>query len=71
MNYMPNGGNEMEKITLTVKEAAKLTGLSTTTIYNMCAAGQLPHTKARSRILLYRPTLEKWLAGELPELKQA
>ncbi|WP_027093231.1 MULTISPECIES: helix-turn-helix domain-containing protein [Cohnella] len=61
----------MEKITLTVKEAAKLTGLSATTIYNMCAAGQLPHTKARKRILLYKPTLEKWLAGELPESKRA
>ncbi|XID90465.1 helix-turn-helix domain-containing protein [Paenibacillaceae bacterium WGS1546] len=62
---------EMQKITLTVKEAAELTGLSATTIYNMCAAGQLPHTKARKRILFYRPTLEKWLAGELTEPKQA
>ncbi|WP_028549990.1 helix-turn-helix domain-containing protein [Paenibacillus sp. UNC451MF] len=61
----------MEKITLSVKDAAKITGLSTTTIYNMCAAGQLPHTKARSRILLYRPTLEKWLAGGFSEFKQA
>jgi len=61
----------MEKITLTVKEAADLTGLSTTTIYNMCAAGQLPHTKARSRILLYRPNLEKWLAGDSTQVNQA
>ncbi|OMD48657.1 excisionase [Paenibacillus odorifer] len=55
----------MNKVTLTIKEAAEMTGLSTSTIYNMCASGQLPHTKARSRILFYRPTLEKWFAGEL------
>lgn len=61
----------MEKITLSVRDAAKITGLSTTTIYNMCAAGQLPHMKARSRILLHRPTLEKWLAGGFSEFNQA
>ncbi|MEK5438839.1 MULTISPECIES: helix-turn-helix domain-containing protein [Paenibacillus] len=55
----------INKVTLTIKEAAEMTGLSTSTIYNMCASGQLPHTKARSRILFYRPTLEKWFAGEL------
>ncbi|WP_225442662.1 helix-turn-helix domain-containing protein [Paenibacillus lycopersici] len=56
---------QMDKVTLTVKEASEMIGLSTATIYNMCASGQLPHTRARSRIIFYRPTLEKWLAGEL------
>ncbi|WP_172200667.1 helix-turn-helix domain-containing protein [Saccharibacillus qingshengii] len=60
----------MGKITLTVKEVANLTGLSTTTNYNMCAARQLPYTEARSRILLYRSMLEKWLAGESLDLMQ-
>ena len=52
------------KISLTVKEAAELLGLSKDTIYRMARENQLPHVRAGSRILFHRPRLEAWLAGE-------
>ncbi len=51
----------MQKITLTVNEAAKLIGVSTTTIYTMARLGEIPHVRVRGRILFHRETFEKWL----------
>ncbi|MEV2910183.1 helix-turn-helix domain-containing protein [Paenibacillus larvae] len=55
----------MNKITLSVNEAAELLGLSNSTIYTMVREGQIPHLRVRGRILFHRDTIEKWLRGEL------
>lgn len=54
----------MEKITLSVKEAAGLLGVSVNCIYMHARAGNIPHVKIGSRILFHRDRLEDWLKGE-------
>lgn len=61
----------MNKITLTVAEAAELIGVSQTTVYTMAREKQIPHTRVRGRILFHRDIIESWLRGELHEKKQA
>ncbi|MFF3922597.1 helix-turn-helix domain-containing protein [Paenibacillus lactis] len=61
----------MNKITLTVAEAAELIGVSQTTVYTMAREKQIPHTRVRGRILFHRDIIESWLRGELQEKKQA
>lgn len=55
----------MQKITLEVKEVAELLGISQTTVYNMVRAKQIPHIKARGKILFNRAVIEAWTRGEL------
>ncbi|MGN7169298.1 helix-turn-helix domain-containing protein [Paenibacillus cellulositrophicus] len=55
----------MQKITLTVVEAAELIGVSQTTIYTMARENQIPHARVRGRILFHREVIESWLRGEL------
>ncbi|WP_245605634.1 helix-turn-helix domain-containing protein [Thermicanus aegyptius] len=54
----------------TVKELAKVLGVSPTTIYNEVAAGRIPHFRVRSRILFNRDVIEKWTLGQLPTSKR-
>ena len=54
----------MKKITLTVREACELLGLSSTTVYTMVNSGELPHFRARGRILFNRQVIEAWTRGE-------
>ncbi|MFC5532254.1 helix-turn-helix domain-containing protein [Cohnella yongneupensis] len=54
----------MDKITLDIKEAAALIGVSHTTMYTAVREGQIPHKKVRGRILFHRDTIEAWLRGE-------
>lgn len=54
----------LEKITLSVDEVAKLLGLGKTTIYTMARQNEIPHKKVRGRILFHRQTIESWLGGE-------
>lgn len=61
----------MSRITLEVKEIARLIGVSQTTIYKMVSENQIPHVKVRGRILFHKETVEKWLRGELPASKNA
>lgn len=51
----------MQKITLTVNEAATLIGVSAGTIYTMVRLGQIPHVRVRGRILFHRDVIETWL----------
>lgn len=62
---------EIAKITLTVKEAAELLGVSTTSIYTMVREEEIPHARVRSKIIFHRDTLEAWLRGEISMTKQA
>lgn len=51
----------MECITLSVKEVAKLLGVSVATVYIMARGNEIPHKKVRTRIIFHRETIEKWL----------
>lgn len=51
----------MQKITLTVKEVAQLLGVSSTTIYTMARANEIPHAKIGGKVVFHRPTIEEWL----------
>lgn len=61
----------MQKITLTVNEAAELIGVSTTTIYTMARLGEIPHVRVRGRILFHRDSIEAWLRNGGVLAKQA
>lgn len=52
---------ETERLTLTVKEAAQLLGLSRNSAYQACLTGQIPHLKIGKRILISKRALEAML----------
>lgn len=65
------GGRRMQKMALSVKDAAKELGVSETTCYWMIYNGELPHkrinargSKGKGKILISRTALEKWLLGQ-------
>ena len=59
-----------DRLTLSVPEAAQLTGLTTTLLSEAMAAGLLRNTKIGKRRLVYRAALEKFLArGERRPLR--
>ncbi len=49
---------------LTVKQAAEHSGLSTKTIYGLCASGKLPHSRVGRTIKINRADLERASAVE-------
>ena len=51
-----------QRLTLTVKEAAKIIGLSRNATYQACQQGLLPHIRIGRRILIPVKALEKMLA---------
>lgn len=53
----------IEKLTLTVEEVAKMIGVSKMTIYRMVQLNEVPSIRVRNKILFYRPTVEKWLTN--------
>lgn len=62
--------NVPTRLTIDIKEAAGLIGISTACLYKMCREGQIPHVKIRAKLLFHREKLESWLRGELPEWNQ-
>lgn len=48
------------RITINVKEASELLGLSVNTVYAMARNNQIPHLKARSRYLFNPDVLVEW-----------
>lgn len=52
-----------EKITISIREASKMTGISKSTLYKRSAVGDLPILKIGSRVLIKRADFEKWLDG--------
>jgi excisionase family DNA binding protein len=59
----------MERLTLTVIEAARLLGLSRGSAYQGVVTGQIPHIKIGKRILVPRRALEKLLEGNKVAIK--
>lgn len=53
-----------ERVALTVKEAAKAMGVSTDTIYDLCASGRLRHTKYGRRAIRIQPEALENLKAE-------
>jgi excisionase family DNA binding protein len=60
-----------DKIALNVSEAAKLIGVSQTTIYKMVNNGEIPHARVRSRIIFHKGVVEDWLRGNTLCVKEA
>lgn len=54
-------GGPIMRTTLTVREAAERLGLHEDTIYNMVKSKQIPHIRARRRILFRAETLDQWM----------
>jgi len=52
-----------ERLTYSVREAAKLLGLSKNSAYQACLRGEIPHLKIGKRILIPRVQLERLLLG--------
>ena len=52
----------MDKLTLTVQEAAKALGISRNSAYSGVLRGDIPHVKVGKRILIPRKALEELLA---------
>lgn len=59
------------KLTLTVREAAKLLGLSKMTAYAAVREGQIPSLRIGRRVLVPRLALERLLDSEPPRPKAA
>lgn len=51
----------MATLTYSAEEAAKALGVSAATIYRMAAAGELPSRRLRSRLVIPKAALQRWL----------
>lgn len=54
----------MEKITLNVTEVANVLGISKDTVYKMVREGEIPHKKARGKIIFNREQIIEWTKGD-------
>ncbi|MEK4921990.1 helix-turn-helix domain-containing protein [Cytobacillus sp. FSL R5-0569] len=51
----------MNRKTITAQEAAEIIGIHIDTLYTMVRQKQIPHIKARARILFRVETLDAWM----------
>ncbi|MNO40559.1 Helix-turn-helix domain protein [compost metagenome] len=51
----------IQRRTIDVKTAAKIIGVSTTSVYADVRQGLIPHIRVRNRILFHVDVLEEWL----------
>jgi len=54
--------SNIEKITITAKQAAKLVGVSYWCLLEFCKRGEIPHISIGNRKLFRREVIERWLA---------
>jgi excisionase family DNA binding protein len=54
-----------EKISLTIQEASRISGLSVPYLYALSARGELPVSKVGTRVLILRDELEIWLRSKI------
>jgi excisionase family DNA binding protein len=57
----------MERLTVTVTEAAVILGVSRTSAYELVRAGTLPSVRLGRRIVITRRSLEDLVGGALPD----
>jgi excisionase family DNA binding protein len=53
-----------QSLTLSVRDAAVLSGIGRDALYRLVQDGQIPHLKIGRRVLIPRAALEKWLNEE-------
>lgn len=53
-----------ERLTVTVREAAKMLGVGRTLAYDLVARGDIPTIKLGDRVLIARATVEAIVRGE-------
>ena len=53
----------MEKLTLTITEAAQLLGISRTTAYELARQGKIPVLRLGKRLVVPKAALERMLEG--------
>ncbi|GAA4564986.1 hypothetical protein GCM10023176_12060 [Micromonospora coerulea] len=58
-----SGGNAVEPVTYTVREVAKLLGISLGSTYALVRDGTIPATRLGSRWLIPRTRFHAWLDG--------
>jgi predicted site-specific integrase-resolvase len=63
---MPAGKFEMQKITVTLREATELSGIGRSSLYKLFKEGKLTPRKAGSRTLILVRELEDFV-NDLPE----
>ena len=56
---------EIEKIAISIKEAARLSGLSVSYLYRLSAEGKLPVSKVGSRCVIVVDDFKAWLRGHI------
>ena len=54
----------MDRLTLTVPEAAERLGVSPRTAYDWTATGRLPHVRVGHRVLVPVAALEQWVVDQ-------
>lgn len=54
----------MDRLTLTVVEAAAMLGIGRNHLYNLIAEGRIPHVRIGRLIKIPRKALEDWLAEQ-------
>lgn len=59
MNHEPQGENE--QAVMTVDQVAAYLQVSTRTVYNLAAAGEMPAAKVGEQWRFYRPEIDRWL----------
>jgi excisionase family DNA binding protein len=57
----------MEPLLISVADAARVLGLSTSTIGSLAATGTIPSLRIGKRVLLPVKALEEWIEGRLAE----
>ncbi len=63
MRWTDPGRGDREPLTLTIPQAARLLGISTSKAYEAARCGQLPTLRVGSRVLISRRRLEELVNG--------
>lgn len=61
---------DKDKLVYTVREVAKMLGVSTATAYEQCSCGHLPTLKIGRRVLIPRAAFDKFLNSKTEEFEQ-
>lgn len=54
----------MTGLSLSVKEAAEISGIGSGTLYELVAAGEVPHVKVGRKILIDKAAFEQWFTEQ-------
>lgn len=62
VELLPQLQQKVERITLDSEEAACYLGISEQTLRNMCREKQIPHTRAKTKYLFRKKSLDEWMS---------